>query len=51
MTNSITQPPKLEITFGHNNQRAPIIRTSNGADVEILFPLFHDPLLQNATNY
>lgn len=32
-------------TFGHNNQGTPISGTSYWTNIEILFPLFHDPIL------
>lgn len=44
------QHPKsksLSRTFGHYDQRAPIVGTSNCTNIVVLLPLLHNPLLKN----
>jgi len=38
---------EMEPTFRHNNKRVPIIGTSNGTDIVVFLPLFHDPFLNS----
>ena len=37
----------MQPTFRHYNKGIPIIGTSNGTDIVVFLPLFHNPFLNN----